>query len=86
MKSVYSAVRTGALNKTVCVSSVKGEFNHSQRISYIILAFEVLSIDVGRLFVWCYLEILLGGAVRKIPEEFVIEIRCWRPTEHKVSS
>jgi len=24
MKSVYSAVRTGSLNKAVCVSSVKG--------------------------------------------------------------
>jgi hypothetical protein len=24
MKSVYSAVRTGALNKAVCASSVKG--------------------------------------------------------------
>ena len=24
MKSVYSAVRTGSLNKTVCASSVKG--------------------------------------------------------------
>jgi len=24
MKSVYSAVRTGSLNKTVCASAVKG--------------------------------------------------------------
>jgi len=24
MKSVYSAVRTGSLNKTVCASSLKG--------------------------------------------------------------
>jgi len=26
MKSVYSAVRTGALNKAVCASSLKDEF------------------------------------------------------------
>jgi hypothetical protein len=27
MKSVYSAVRTGALNKAVCASSLKGSFS-----------------------------------------------------------
>jgi hypothetical protein len=29
MTSVYSAVRTGALNKAVCASSVKSEFRSS---------------------------------------------------------
>ena len=27
MKSVYSAVRTGALNKAVCASSLKGKYS-----------------------------------------------------------
>ena len=30
MKSVYSAVRTGSLNKAVCASSVKGYFDATQ--------------------------------------------------------
>jgi hypothetical protein len=55
-------------------------------IFYVILTFEERFIDVGRLFVRCYLEILLGGTARKIPKEVVSVIRCWRPTEPKFSS
>jgi len=32
MKSVYSAVRTGSLNKAVCASSVKGLSENKQRL------------------------------------------------------
>jgi hypothetical protein len=32
MKSVYSAVRTGSLNKAVCASSVKGLFSGLKKL------------------------------------------------------
>jgi len=31
MKSVYSVVRTGSLNKAVCASSVKGQFRDASK-------------------------------------------------------
>jgi hypothetical protein len=38
MKSVYSAVRTGTLNKAVCASSVKGEieFNVLHKVDILV--------------------------------------------------
>jgi hypothetical protein len=37
MKSVYNAVRTGALNKEVCVSSVKGKYLLQYGVVYLFI-------------------------------------------------
>jgi len=72
MKSVYSAVRTGSLNKAVCASSLKGltwerrvpAFNYR----YIISRYQSERTD-GLILISSYTTTTLGLLVRNLPEE-----------------